>query len=155
MLPATMYALWLSLVEKMSDSPDNPFRSPRVPSQADEAAPIKGMGLVGLTGLLFLIAALMHLEAAILIGYRLQTVVGVLTLTIGFIILLPSHYTWLIGLAYTTLMAILSVWQISTGMFEDHPLLLFGYAPLIVYVVIMVLLIQNASVYYWKQNRKE
>lgn len=156
MLPAALHSVWLSLVKKMPDSShDNPFQSPTAPTDG-ESTPYKSIrNIVSLTWGLFLMAGVLHAGAGLIAGNRVQLLVGFLSLAVGFSVLLPSIFTWLIGLAYATLMAILSVGVLTTGIVEDRPLLAVGLAPLLLYITIMVLLIQTSSKYYWRGKIRE
>ncbi|QDU73057.1 hypothetical protein Pan97_00240 [Bremerella volcania] len=156
MLPATLHQVRLSLVKKMPNSShDNPFQSPTAPTDRTSTPYRNVRNLVSLTWGLFLTAAGLHVIAGLLAGNRVQLMVGFLSLAVGFSVLLPSIFTWLIGLAYATLMAVLSVGVLTSGIVEDRPLMIVGLAPLLLYVTIMVLLIQTSSKYYWRARSKK
>jgi len=155
MLPATLHSVRFSLVMKMSNSShDNPFQSPGAPTDRASTRYRNVRALVSLTWGLFLTAGGLHLAAGLIAGNRVQVLVGLLSLAVGFSVLLPSIFTWLIGLAYATLMAVLSVGVLTAGIVADRPLLAVGIAPLLLYITIMVLLIQTSSKYYWRGRSK-
>ncbi|PQO31074.1 hypothetical protein C5Y96_11995 [Blastopirellula marina] len=156
MLPATLHPVRLSLVKKMPNSShDNPFQSPLAPTERPTTPFRQVRSLVSLTWGLFLMAGGLHIVAGLLAGNRVQLLVAFLSLAVGFSVLLPSIFTWLIGLAYATLMSVLSVGVLTTGIVEDRPLMIIGLAPLLLYITIMVLLIQTSSKYYWRGRPKE
>ncbi|WP_207394967.1 hypothetical protein [Bremerella alba] len=136
-------------------SHDNPFQSPTAATDPIATPSRNIRNLVSLTWGLFLMVGLIHAVAGLLAGNRVQLLVGFLSLATGFSILIPSVFTWLFGLAFATLMAVLSVGVLTTGIAEDRPLVIVGLAPLILYIIIMVLLIQTASKYYWRRRANE
>ena len=151
MLPAALHPVRLSLVNKMPDSShDNPFQSPSAPTDKTAARYRTVRSLVTLNWGLFFAAGGLHLVAGLFAGNRVQLVVGLLSFAVGFWVMLPSIFTWIIGMAYATLMAILSIGVLTTGLVEDRPLMIVGVVPLVLYITIMVLLIQTASRYYWR-----
>lgn len=156
MLPATLQPVRFSLVKKMPNSShDNPFQSPTAPAGRPTTPFRTVRSFVSLTWVLFLAAGGLHIAAGMLAGNRVQLLVGFSSLVVGFGVLLPSILTWLIGLAYATLMAVLSVGVLTTGIVEVRPLMIIGLAPLLLYITIMVLLIQTSSKYYWQERSEE
>lgn len=155
MLPATLHPVWLSLVKTMpNSSQDNPFRSPTAPTDRAAAGYRLVRSLVLLTWGSFLAAGGLHIVAGLFAGNRVQLMVGFLSLAVGFSVLLPSIFTWLFAMAYATLMAVLSVGVMTTGIVDERPMMIIGFAPLLLYITIMVLLIQTSSKYYWRGRPK-
>ncbi len=155
MFPTALHPLRFSLVKKMSDSShDNPFQSPAASTDKTAARYRSVRSLVTLTWWLFFAAGGLHLIAGLFAGNRVQLIVGLLSFAVGFWVMLPSIITWMIGMAYATLMAILSVGVLTTGIVEDRPIMIIGVVPLLLYITIMVLLIQTASNYYWRGRSK-
>lgn len=155
MLPATLHPMRLSLVKKMPNSShDNPYQSPSAPTDKATTPYRNVHSLVSVTWGLFLAAGGLHVLAGLLAGNRVQLLVGFLSLIVGFSVLVPSIFTWLIGLAYATLMAVLSVGVLTSGIVEDRPLMIVGLTPLLLYITIMVLLIQTSNRYYWRGQSK-
>ncbi|WDI44451.1 hypothetical protein [Bremerella sp. P1] len=138
-----------------NSSRDNPYQSPTAPTDRKSTPYRDVRSLVSLTWGLFLAAGGLHVIAGLIAGNRVQLLVGFLSLAVGFSVLLPSIMTWLIALAYATLMAVLSVGVMTTGIVGDRPLMAIGLVPLLLYITIMVLLIQTSSRYYWRGRPKK